>query len=290
MSNLSTKKFMAKNKSKTPNANTQQMRQIVLWIGANAGGVSKTTIAVHVGYEMARRGFDVVLLDLDTNGSMNLFCGLDRHPDSSNTMAAVLSDNFQGDWPLITPQWGNPKGKLQVCQGGPILSQVSEELATKVRREYVLADRLEDHPLPHQLIILDCPAMLGSLTNAALAASSHMLIPVQLSYKSIEGASGLLSWHRVTCKTLRLNPVPQILGVVPTQYDSSEAAQRRILAELPEQLEQIKIPCYKQIRYSSEFNNASGKGLPLHVYRSGHDACSDFQDICDDLSNLICEV
>jgi chromosome partitioning protein len=263
------------------------LKQVILWIGANAGGVSKTTLAVHIGYEMARRGFDVALLDLDTNGSMNLFCGLDRDPDPLLTMASVLSEEFDGNWQLVTPEWGKPRGKLQVCQGGPIMSQVAEELTNRVRREYVLVDRLQDHPLPHSLLILDCPAMLGSLTNVALAASTHMLIPVQLTYKSIEGASGLLSWHRATCKQLRLNPAPKILGVVPTQYDSSEAAQRRILTELPEQLAQIRIHCYGYIRYSSEFNNASGRGMPLQLYRNHHAACKDFKPICDDLTNLI---
>lgn len=280
-------KHPAKSSSRNPSLTT---KQVVLWVGANAGGVSKTTVAVHVGYEMARRGFNVALLDLDTNGSMNLFCGLDRDPKPEKTMAAVLADSFDGDWHLVTPHWGKPKGKLEVCQGGPIMSQVAEELSTRVRREYILSDRMQDYPLPHHLVILDCPAMLGSLTNSALAASTHMLIPVQLTYKSIEGASGLLSWHRATCKQLRLNPAPKILGVVPTQYDSSEAAQRRILTELPEQLAQIRIHCYGHIRYSSEFNNASGRGIPLHLHRTGHVACQDFKPICDDLAALIHEV
>jgi cellulose biosynthesis protein BcsQ len=66
--------FLANLDSATPSPTA--LRQIVLWIGANAGGVGKTTLAVHIGYEMANRGFDVAILDLDSNGSMSLFCGL----------------------------------------------------------------------------------------------------------------------------------------------------------------------------------------------------------------------
>lgn len=90
------------------------MKQVVLWIGANAGGVSKTTLAVHIGYEMAKRGFDVVLLDLDTNVSMSQFCGLDKDPPLEQTIAAVFSEDFDGNWPLLMPEWGKPKGKLQI--------------------------------------------------------------------------------------------------------------------------------------------------------------------------------
>ncbi len=262
-------------------------RQVVLAICANAGGVGKTTLGVHLGYEMSRRGFNVALIDLDSNGSLNLFCGLPRNPKSLNTMAAVFAESFDGAWPFVTPEWGEPNGKLQVCQGGAILSKVSDELSTRKRREYILADRLQDYPLDHNLVILDCPATLGNLNEAALAAATHLLVPVQLTYKSVRGSIGLLEWYRSSCKDLRLNPAPKIMGFVPNQYDSGEAAQRKILGELPEQLAQIKIHCYREIRYSSEFNNASGKGLPLHLYRRNHYACGDFQPLCDDLTALI---
>lgn len=277
--------FLANLDSVTPSPTAQH--KIVLWIGANAGGVGKTTLAVHIGYEMACRGFDVAILDLDSNGSMSLFCGLPRSSKPQNTMAAVFAENFNGQWPLITPSWGEPNGKLQICPGGGVMSKVVDDLSSRRRREYILSDRLRKYPLAHSLIILDCPATLGSLNDAALAAATHLLIPVQLTYKSIKGSDGLLEWYRAACRDLALEPAPKILGFVPSQFDSGEAAQRRILAQLPDKLAKIKINCYKQIRYSSEFNNASGKGLPLFLYRGSHDACGDFSVICDDLTNLI---
>jgi chromosome partitioning protein len=142
------------------------------------------------------------------------------------------------------PEWGKPKGKLQICLGGPVMIQVGSDLAVRNRREYVLADRFEDFPLPHQLVILDCPATLGNLNDVALAVATHMLILVELSPKSLTGANVLLSWYRGACKKLRLNPQPQILGFVPTKYDSGEAAQRDLLGQLPEMLSPLKIKCF----------------------------------------------
>lgn len=269
--------------------NPTKFSQTVVWIGANAGGVSKTTLAVHIGYEMACRGFDTVLIDLDTNVSMNQFCGLDKDPLPAQTMAAVFDNDFNGDYPLLTPDWGTPKGKLQICQGGPAMIQVGLELASRNRREYALVDKFEDFPLPHHLVILDCPATLGNLNDVALAVSTHLLIPVELSPKSLTGASALLSWYRGACKSLRLNPPPQILGFIPTKYDSSEAAQREFLSKLPEMLAPLQINCYPYLRYSCEFSNASGKGIPLHLHRPSHKASGDFKAICDDLSKLILE-
>lgn len=265
------------------------MKQVVLWIGANAGGVSKTTLAVHIGYEMAKRGFNVALLDLDTNVSMSQFCGLEKDPPFERTLAAVFDENFAGEWPLLMPEWGKPKGQLEICLGGPVMIQAGLELAVRTRREYVLSDRFEDFPLPHQLVILDCPATLGELNDVALAVATHMLIPVELSPKSLTGANVLLSWYRGACKKLRLNPYPEILGFVPTKYDSSEATQRDLLSQLPEMLAPLKIKSYPHLRYSCEFSNASGKGIPLHLHRPTHKAIKDFYPICQELLTILQE-
>lgn len=86
---------------------------------------------------------------------------------------------------------------------------------------------------------------------------------------------------------MRLNPTPEILGFIPNQYDARRSTHRQILAALPEQLEQMKIRAFSPIRDSAEFVNASGQGLPLHIYRPSHPAKDDFKEITSYLINLI---
>lgn len=262
-------------------------KQVVLWIGANAGGVSKTTLAIHIAYEMARRGVKVAILDLDTNVSMAQFSGLPKSPRWEDTISHVFSEGFTGNWPFATPNWGTLKGTVEICRGGPVMVQTGLELALKKRREYILRDRLTDFPLSHQLVILDCPATLGSLNDVALAVSTHLLIPVELTPKSLSGCDALLAWYRMSCKEMRLDPPPEILGVVPTRYNQEESIQRDYLKMLPQMLLGQKIHCYPHMRYSREFINASDRGLPLQLHRSSHKACEDFAPICDDLKKIL---
>lgn len=239
--------------------------QVRLAVISNAGGSGKTTLSVHLAYELAKRRYNVALFDLDPQGSLTLFCGLEP-PEPEQTLAAVLKDNFDGSWPL-TQCWSEHTDKVDICQGGMVLTQTADELVLHKRGAYLLGDCLTDHPLEHDLIIFDCPATLGPLPLMALAACTHIIIPVQLEPKSIQGAAHLLEWYYYNSKHLRLKPSPEIIGFVPSQYDSRRGAHRQMLTALPEQLQQMNIHAFGAIRDSAEFVNASGQGLPLHLYR-----------------------
>lgn len=259
--------------------------QIRLAVISNAGGSGKTTLSVHLAYELAKRKHSVALMDLDPQGSLTLFCGL-APPEPEQTLASVLKDKFDGAWPLVNC-WSDYTDKVVICQGGMVLTQTADELVLHKRGAYLLGDCLTDSPLEHDLIIFDCPATLGPLPLMALAACTHIVIPVQLEPKSIQGAAHLLEWYYHHCKHLRLKPVPEILGFVPNQYDARRATHRQMLASLPGQLEQMGIRAFPAIRDSAEFVNSSGQGLPIHLYRPSHPAKEDFKEIATFLVSLI---
>jgi chromosome partitioning protein len=268
----------------------RKLKQIVLWIGANSGGISKTTTAISIGYEMARRGYRVALIDIDTNVSMPTFCNLPIHLPVDQTMAWVFDEKFNGEWPLFAPEWGTPNknGKLEVCLGGGThMIETGLKLSYRSRREYVLADLLKDHPLPHDLVIVDCPASLGTLSDVALTASTHLLLPMDVTSKTLAGSDVLLNWIRTTVRRLRLEPEPKILGALPTLYNQKEWAQREFMETLPQTLARQNVHCYAPVRYTPEFKNASIAGVPLQVYRPKSKFWRDFLPICDDLQAIL---
>ncbi len=261
------------------------MNQIIISLLANAGGVGKTTLSVHIAYEMSKRGFSVALLDLDPQRSLDVFCGLPP-ANPEDTLVKVLSKDFQGDWNLV-PVWSKSKGKVEVGQGHPLLADIANELVIRKRGEYALADRLKKYPLTHDLIILDSPATLGMINVNALAASTHILVPVQLEMKAISGSAELFEWCMTTAEELQLDPRPPILGFVPSMYDDSVAMHRQYLKQLPDITSQLQIKLYPYVRTSNEFKNASAHGVPIQIYRPVHKACQDFQQIAEDIAVLL---
>ena len=250
---------------------------LILSIETNAGGVAKSTVSYNLAYELGIRGYSVALLDIDPNESLTLFCGL-REVKVPGTMASVYDSEFKGDWPLVTA-WQSKIDKIQVCKGGKELHQTIRTISKDLRGAYMLADRLNDYPLPHNFVIIDCPATLEPLPLTALAASTHVLIPIQPEYKASQSAAALIEWYYTNCKQLRLRPAPKILGMVPTRWKNDWGAHRNIVEELPTVCQNLGIQYFSPIRESADILNASGRGLPLGIYRPGKEARGDFQPI-----------
>jgi chromosome partitioning protein len=254
------------------------VRQIILWIVANAGGIGKTTLGVHLGYRLAELGFNTLFVDLDTNGSLARFCGLEPELDPKQTTATLFDRSFAGDYPIQTPAWGNPRGKFQVCQGGPVMMQVGVDLPTRTGREFVLRKTLKKYPVAYDLIILDSPASLDVLSSCALATATHILIPLPMSVK-LSGVDWLLQWIRDESEAIDLEPMPKLLGGVPMRV-ASNADQQVFYSDIGQVLAGQGVPCFPGIRYSAEFENASNRGIaPLYLHRPSHDACKDFEPV-----------
>ena len=86
-----------------------KQKQVILSVISNAGGSGKTTLATNLAYELARsqisrRPCSVALLDLDPQGSLSLFCGLEKPSIPEQSVSVALTDSFSGSWPVV-PCW-----------------------------------------------------------------------------------------------------------------------------------------------------------------------------------------
>lgn len=261
-------------------------RQLVLWIVANAGGVGKTTLGINLGYRLAQLGLNTLFIDLDTNGSLARFCGLDADLEPNQTSAVLFDRHFDGNYPIHQPAWGSPKGKFEVCLGGDVMLSVALDLPSRTGRELVLKRTLKKYPLPHDLIVLDAPASLDVLSYTALAAATDILVPIPMSVK-MTGVDFLLRWIRTEAESLDLDPMPQFLGGVPMKVENS-ADQQAFASEITEVLAGQDVPCFPGIRHSREFENAANRGrAPLFLYRPANKACRDFEPIVQALLKAI---
>lgn len=157
------------------------------------------------------------------------------------------------------------------------MANLVDALSSRTRKEYVLKTLLQKYPLPHAVVILDCPGTQSLMTTNALAASTHLLIPIQLEVK-IKTVPELISWCSEAGEELELDPRPSILGIIPNNYNKDASLHRQNLEQLPTIAKAVGIKLYPAIPNLKYLATASAIGAPLRKYRPGDSICqSTFQ-------------
>ncbi len=242
---------------------TLQRQRSRIWAVANQkGGVGKTTTVSTLAGELVGRGRRVLMVDLDPHGSLTAWFG--RDPDAQGPSVYGL---FQA-----ARAGGRPDGRRQLIATdieGLDLMPASTAQATLDRQVagiegmgLVLGQALAPLQATHDVILLDCPPMLGVLMVNALAACDRLIIPVQTEFLAIKGLERMLRTLAMIRRS-RGEVVDHL--IVPTLYDQRTRASRDTLAMLrerwPEALWDDRIPV------DTRFRDASRRGLPLSLWQ-----------------------
>lgn len=199
------------------------MKQKIIAIINQKGGVGKTTTAVNLASQLANLHHTVLLIDLDPQGNATSGLGIMKN-ELDATAYELLFKRSTLDGSVISANREN----LFLLPADANLAAAEIELATQANREYCLKDALK--LATYDYIIIDCPPALGLLTINALAAASHVLIPVQSEYYALEGLGQLLSTiqrvHQSTNRNL------EILGVLLTMFDKRTSLSEQVMEEL----------------------------------------------------------
>lgn len=181
---------------------------MILCISSQKGGVGKTTTAQTLAAGLHKRGYKVLMIDLDPQCNLTYSAGIDPSaPDID------LQDVLQGTAPAARAVLHTAEADL--IPGSYALTS-ADVTFTKARREYLLADALKPLRAAYDYIVMDCPPTLGVLTINALTASDAVLIPMTANIFSIQGLAQL--FEAVSNVKKYANPGLTIDGLLVTRY------------------------------------------------------------------------
>lgn len=189
------------------------------------GGVGKTTTAMNLSALLSELGNFVLLVDMDPQANATSGLGFSRENVQHGIYEALSSQKRFHDIVRNTTHDG-----MRLAPATANLAGANIELVDVERREYRLADLLEEAKHAYDYIIIDCPPSLGLLTINSLVAADELLIPVQAEYYALEGLGQLLS----TIGLIRehIKPDLGILGAVITMYDRRNKLSEDVMNEL----------------------------------------------------------
>ena len=178
----------------------------IISVANHKGGVGKTTTVTSVGVGLARRGFKVLLVDLDAQANLTSSL-LEEEPPMT-----LYDTLIEGHELSIVHVMEN----VDIIPSSLDLSSDELELSTKMDREYILLELLEEVKREYDYIIIDCPPSLGLLTINALVASTDLYIPMTAEVLPTRGMNTLIRSIEMVKK--RANKELKLSGIIFTRW------------------------------------------------------------------------
>lgn len=229
----------------------------VISVTNQKGGVGKTTTAVNLAYYLSKLGKKTLLVDFDPQGNATSGLGVDKQA-LTGTMADVVTQKVTIDQVILETAYKN----LFLAPTTPLLANTEVELAQADHRFSRLKTAIEASTGEYDIVIIDSPPSLSLLTVNGLIAAKYVLLPVQAEFYALEGLGQLLETMKLVRKGM--NPVLELLGVLPTMIDSRTTLSGQVHAEIkkhfPGKVFETTIP--RNIRLAE----APSHGIPVGVY------------------------
>jgi chromosome partitioning protein len=186
---------------------------LILAIANQKGGVGKTTTAFNLASALALIGKNTLLVDIDpqAHSTVSLINNSSQY-DKSIYDVLVDSEVKIRDIIVKTSVPG-----LEIAISKIAMAKLEPVLLGEIDGHFRLRDVIVPIKKKYEFIIIDTPPTLGLITLNALVAATHILIPIQSSYLSLEGTDDLL--ETVIKVRKNVNPNLQVLGVLITLHD-----------------------------------------------------------------------
>lgn len=186
---------------------------MILAIANQKGGVGKTTTAFNLSSALALIGKNTLLVDIDPQAHSTVSV-VNNSSQFDKSIYDVLVDSEVKIRDIIVK---TSVPGLEIAISKIAMAKLEPILLGEIDGHFRLRDVIEPIKKRYEFIIIDTPPTLGLITINALVAATHILIPIQSSYLSLEGTDDLL--ETVIKIRKNVNPNLQVLGVLITLHD-----------------------------------------------------------------------
>ncbi len=244
---------------------------ITLAVTNNKGGTGKTTTSLNLGAALARRGFKVLLIDLDSQCNLGLAAGCRQAP---HHIGQLLLGEATWEQTLV-------KGEtVDLLPSSRTLLSYEHQLNMEPDSGYLLREQLEGRS--YDYVVIDCPPSLGALTFGALGAANWFVVPMQGENFAYVGLDEILQC--VAKVRRRLNPDIQLAGILMNKFDLRTKFGQTVYGKLTSN---NTIRLFKHsIRQDVSLMECTAFGQSVFDYAPSSRGAQDFDGVCEEFLQL----
>lgn len=208
----------------------------IITIANHKGGCGKTATVVHLAAESAQLGLSVLVIDLDPQGNASTHIGK-KHPSE---VEITIKDLLLGGYSKLVEAVQEETNLRGVSLISSSLSLTTEEDKIKdnePRPLEVLGRIIKPLIGVYDVILIDTPPSLRTLTGNALSCATDYIIPVFSG--SQYGMYGILDLQAYVEKIKYINPNLNLLGALLIRHDERQLMCRAIKEAAKEQVGKV---------------------------------------------------
>lgn len=245
----------------------------VISISNQKGGVGKTTTVCSLAAGLKKKGFRVLMIDLDPQGNLGFSVGAETET------CATIYDVLKGD---VKTQFAIQKSDTaDIIISSILLSGIELEF-TNTGREYLLKEALKPILGLYDYIILDTPPALGIITINAFTASDTVVVPMLSDIFSLQGIAKL--YETVERVKKYCNPSLTISGILLTKFNPRTLLSREIRGTAELIAQDLNIPLFNSyIRSSVVVSEAQSIQQNILDYSPKNNIAKDYLKFTDEL-------
>ena len=238
------------------------------------GGTGKTSLSTSYAFRLAEMGYNVLLVDLDSQGHATKCVGLEGE-SFAKTLLDVLVKRAKLSEVIV--HTGFPL--LDLVPSNLRMSTVDLALMPLAGREFKLRTALKEVEERYEFIILDAPPSFGLLNLNALMAVDDLVVPVLADFLSFHGLK--LLFETVLGLEEDLGLKLQNVFIAVNAFNQTFKIAREALEALNEHYPEYMLKTV--IRQCTKFAQASSEGKPVFAFDADCKGANDIQTLIDEV-------
>lgn len=234
------------------------------------GGVGKSTVSTHLAQYLAIRGYRVCLIDCDSQGSSTTIFGYvpDLDIAEEDTLYPFIRNTEMSSlaYALHETHWDG----LYLVPANLKLYSAEYELAAQIARaDKMLLNRLAEGVASigehFDVVILDPPPALGTISLTVMRAANALLVPIPPTVVDFTSTTTFLAMLYETMGVLQDQGMPielKWLRLLATRSDEQKSMQRELLGMMRNLFGDTMLRTV--LKDSAEIDNASARLMTVY--------------------------